>query len=329
MLPSKLFLRHQLLALFGVGLVCTNSFALTLEQRVERLERVANNPVILKMTQDISNQQREIQSIQNRLDLLLHKMDANPAGSNSQPSMIDQESLTSIQTQLDTLNLKQQQQDARLVLIEQQLASFNALAQSLPAGAIQMPGQKTPQMSSPQLTENTAVPKVNSSEKMPMPAANSVDTNLLKNLDEEKSAQTVPTGPIKTRLATESEDKLYQAAFDMMKKSKYQDSVQAFEEFANTHPTSSLAPNAWYWAGEGQYILGDNQRAKNAFEKVILLYPTASKESDAKLRLADALANLGELEEAKKFYQQIIDQAPTSRAAENAKSRLNTLNSAQ
>lgn len=52
------------------GLVAASS---ALEQRVERLERVTNNPVILQQAQKIEQQNQEIQQLQDELDRLSHR----------------------------------------------------------------------------------------------------------------------------------------------------------------------------------------------------------------------------------------------------------------
>lgn len=294
-MPSLKFNKRALSIGIVMALSCNSVYAMTLEDRVERLERVSNNPVILKMTQQLNAQQREIQSIQNRLDLILHQMKQTQPQTSHTQSEFD---LSAIQSQLEQLKLAQAEQAKRLLALE------NTDASRLNVG----PASQVPVMNQPD-------------EPAPVRAIQSPNQAVSTKTQADKPVAELK-GVMKTRLATEGEGATYQDAFQLMRKSKYQKSVDAFEAFAMKHPESSLAPDAWYWAGEGYYILGNHESAKQAFEKVLEHYPGESKESDAKLRLADVLMNLQETEWAKQLYQDIIDNFPSSRAAENAKQRL-------
>lgn len=56
-------------------LLVTSVQAQTLEQRVERLERMADNPVLIQHSQRMAQQEREIQSLHGQMDHLLLKID--------------------------------------------------------------------------------------------------------------------------------------------------------------------------------------------------------------------------------------------------------------
>gem|GEM_PF-919662 len=284
----------------------SSAFALTVEQRLERLERMANNPVTLKLSQQLNQQKRELQSVQNRLDLIQHKF---PQQSSAVSNNDLEQRLNQLEAQQSAQAEKLERMESMLKLLVQAQSS-NA---SLPAGNLSN-GLNNDQNLVAQ--QKTSVPVgQNASVGTKTQSAPAGSTKTVTSL----------TGPVKTRLATESEDAAYQSAFELMRKSKYKESIAAFIDFAQKHPESSLAPNAWYWAGEGQYILKDNEMAKQSFEQVVKFYPDASKGSDAKLRLADALTNLNQMDAAKKLYRDIIKNYAGSRAAENAQSRLDKL----
>lgn len=312
----------SLSAVFAGGF-STNSLALSLDERVERLERMANNPVILRMSQEQTTQQREIQEIQNRMDLLQYEMQKNSGGSDSSAE------LDLLKNQLADLRLQQERQAQAIAALEDAIKVILGTSVKVPVA----PNSSDSMQTVPVVSESSVLPAATQTVLQTAPQMVTQPTLVTTPPSPINSAgvtgQPTPSadkvelkGPVKTRLATDFEDKAYQQAFELMRKAKYAESVQAFEAFAQEYPESSLAPNAWYWAGEGYYIQSDYSGAKNAFERVVLLYPGESKESDAKLRLADALSNLSEPEKAKELYQAIIAKFPNSRAAENAKARL-------
>lgn len=70
-MTQKYTLLKMLSLTFVLGVMLTgNAVAQTLQQRVERLERMADNPVLLQQSQRINDQQREIQSLYDEVDRL-------------------------------------------------------------------------------------------------------------------------------------------------------------------------------------------------------------------------------------------------------------------
>ncbi len=65
--------------IFFVLSVSMNSFAVEpsadFEKRIQRLERMAENPVLLRLTQQVAEQRREIASLHNKVDLLQHQLE--------------------------------------------------------------------------------------------------------------------------------------------------------------------------------------------------------------------------------------------------------------
>lgn len=70
-MAQKHALAKTLLLTFVAGVMLSgNVAAQTLQQRVERLERIADNPVLLQQSQRINEQQREIQTLYDEVDRL-------------------------------------------------------------------------------------------------------------------------------------------------------------------------------------------------------------------------------------------------------------------
>lgn len=84
-------------------LFAANVAAQTLEQRVERLERMSNNPVLLQHAQRMNDQQREIQTLYDQVDRLNRKIEQLEAKLNTQFSDTDQR-LSKLESQAKELS---------------------------------------------------------------------------------------------------------------------------------------------------------------------------------------------------------------------------------
>lgn len=302
----------------------------TLDQRVKRLERMLENPVLLQLSRRLGEQQREIQNLQDKNDRLIREL-------NQIKGLMDK---------------RYQENDERLSALE--------------GGAVKPAQNKTPVIEAPLNTKQSTLPidtagsaaaAVASSSTESQMASTATETalpNQPSRLDEmpravEKSqasvavpieqndgqnaeppvvkqAPTLETSstpkPITIRDATEGEKQAYKTAFNLMQASKYDQAIQAFQQFLTRYPQSELASNAAYWSGEGYLIKEQNKKALEAFMTVIQRYPSSSKVPDAKLRAGDSYDRLGESQKAKTLYLEVIKTRPHSRAAKNAKKRL-------
>lgn len=296
----------------------------TLEQRVDRLERMLENPVLLQLSRRLGEQQREIQQLQDENDRLKREL----------------------QQFKDNLNTKNAETDERLSRLEGGNSSTNGVATTtVPAWAktpVSTPINKTknsqdqggsaPSESSkpgletkeqledvakepPKPSENSTVSKKDKAESKPVTTETKVEG---ATKVEQKSAAQV----VKTHRATEQEKSEYRQAFALMGASKYSESIQAFETFLSTYPASSLASNAAYWAGEGYLLKGKNQQALESFMMVLNRYPDSSKVPDATLRAGDSYAQLGQTKKAQEMYRQLIAERPHHKAAKTAQKRL-------
>ena len=267
-----------------------------LQNRIERLERMADNPVLLQLSRRLADQQREIQGLYDQIDRL----------------------------QFDLKNFKEQagkryrDSDARLTELE---------ADRNPGHAETMPNDLIPEVTSVPLTPavlpvsvtDASLPPVEKTPQAIVPEATQVQAK------PETLVPVANTTAIKTRPATDEEKAAYQAAFDLMKKKQYAESIQAFEDFRQRYPDSILSSNAAYWAGEGYLITGDKDKAIAAFDVVQTVYPDSSKKPAAMLRQADTLRDTNQKTKAKALYESLIQQHPDSPITAKAKTRLEGL----
>lgn len=305
--------------------VATPSYAVqgaSMEQRVKRLERMLENPVLLQLSRRLGEQQRDIQALQDENDRLKRQ-------------------LANLKTLMDK---RYTENDERLSALEggkpktaQQIQQSAAQATAaIPEVVTPAPQAPKVEVKQPTETQTAAVAPVQETAQVQTPAqveapveAQQPQQQTAEAPQLEQGAQPVNSevaeakpAPIKTHAPTEVEKEKYKKAFSLMRASKYSESIDAFQAFLKNHPKSDLASNAAYWAGEGYLIKEQNQAALDSFMTVVERYPDSSKVPDATLRAGDSYDRLGNREAAIKLYNDIVKQRPHSRAAKNAKKRL-------
>lgn len=286
-----------------------------LEQRVKRLERMLENPVLLQLSRRLGEQQRDIQSLQDENDRL--KRDLNKLRA--------------------LMDKRYKESDERFSVLEGGKTNMGSATTVSPviapvSAAPAIETQANAAIKTEVVSDATA-PVVNQTKQLA--ASPKVDTvaaaqeSVAQITQDQQAAKAdvveSKTAPIKTYPATDEEKEQYKAAFALMRASKYDASIKGFLNFLENYPKSDLASNAAYWCGEGYLIKDQNQAALDSFMLVIERYPDSSKVPDAKLRAGDSYERLGNISEAKSLYQDVINTRPHSRAAKNAQKRLEKL----
>lgn len=288
-----------------------------LEKRVNRLEHMMDNPVLLQLSRRLGEQQRDIQSLQDENDRLKRE-------------------LRNIHALMDK---RYKESDERLSLLEGKTPKTADMAvPAIEPSSIQEPLQAQPKTKTDEaqtvtqsnIQANSQVKQQTTLQTTPQETTSNVDTNVVSDkqttIDKVEPPVTEKQGDkpvvIKTRPATNLEKEKYKKAFTEMRASKYNESINSFKTFIKKYPKSELASNAAYWSGEGYLIKGENQKALDSFLMVMQRYPDSTKVPDATLRAGDSYRNLGNQEKAEMLYKQIIETRPMSRAAKYAKKRL-------
>ena len=118
----------------------------------------------------------------------------------------------------------------------------------------------------------------------------------------------------------------YQAALDaLVERFEAADSARMFRRFIDSHPDSTLVPNAWYWLGESYYVTQNFELARDAFDTLLRDHPGSRKEADAMLKLGYSEVALGEAGRAEATLRDLVTRYPGTDAAAKAESRLRTL----
>jgi len=114
----------------------------------------------------------------------------------------------------------------------------------------------------------------------------------------------------------------YQAAFNRLKESRYDEAATAFTKFLADHRDHELASNAQYWLGEVYYVKRDYPAALSAFEGVLTGFPGARKSPDALLKAGYCHYELGHFDLARSALTRVTKDFPESTAAVEATDRL-------
>jgi len=117
----------------------------------------------------------------------------------------------------------------------------------------------------------------------------------------------------------------YQAAFDLLKDSKYDQATAAFQQFLVAFPDSSLADNAQYWLGEAYYVNRNFTSALAAFQAVIDRYPQSRKVPDALLKIGFCDYELKQVDQATQVLTDVVTRFPDTPAGNLAKQRLDKI----
>jgi tol-pal system protein YbgF len=115
---------------------------------------------------------------------------------------------------------------------------------------------------------------------------------------------------------------MYQSAFDLLRDSKYPESIAAFKKFMATYPDSAMADNALYWLGEAQYVTKDYPEALRNFRSMVEKFPQSRKIPDALLKIGFCNYELKNWSEAKTALNQVVQQFADTAAARQANQRL-------
>lgn len=117
----------------------------------------------------------------------------------------------------------------------------------------------------------------------------------------------------------------YDAAFDLMKQSRYRDAIQAFQAFLARYGDSVLAADARYWIGEAHYVTRDFDQALAAFQELVQKYPDSDKLPDAMLKIGYIQLEKGEQAAGRQTLEDLLRRYPGSPAAVSAERRLKSL----
>lgn len=117
---------------------------------------------------------------------------------------------------------------------------------------------------------------------------------------------------------------LYDQASQDLTQGRYGMALAGFHDFLTRYPSSELADNARYGAGECFFAQSKFDSAAVEYQRVATDYPDGDKVPAALYKLALSQDKLGKADAAKKTFQDLIKRFPDSGEAQLARDRLGT-----
>ncbi len=122
-----------------------------------------------------------------------------------------------------------------------------------------------------------------------------------------------------------AEKQAYEGAFADLKDGHYADSARKFATFVGRYPNSQYSDNAQYWLGESYYVTRNYRIALESFQTLINHYPNSPKVADAMLKIGYTYYELKKWDEARSTLTQVTESYPGTTVARLAQSRLKAL----
>lgn len=110
-------------------------------------------------------------------------------------------------------------------------------------------------------------------------------------------------------------EKVYEIAFNFIKKSDYNKAIKSFNLFLKEFPEHKLASNAFYWLGESYYAQKNFEKASIKFLNGYNGFPQGRKAPDNLLKLGMSLGQIDQKENACKTFNKLATEFPNAPSA--------------
>jgi tol-pal system protein YbgF len=122
-----------------------------------------------------------------------------------------------------------------------------------------------------------------------------------------------------------SENRAFEAAYGFYKAERYQNAVNAFQEFLINYPKSVHTANVRYWMGNAYFVLKDYKSSLESYQILATKFDSYPKMVDVLFSIVDCQESLNDKDAAKQTLKQIIAKFPNTEAAAKAKKDLTAL----
>ena len=168
-------------------------------------------------------------------------------------------------------------------------------------------------------------------EKVQHDASGNADRSKTLIVDLDARLRAVEAGGVAAAGAASGsgEQVAYDAAFALLKESRYEQARSGFAALLKNYPNGALRDNAQYWLGYTWYVTKNFKQGLVEFNKLIKDYPQSNKLPEAWLNVGYCQHELGQLDAARKAFATVTEQFPESESAKRALERLKQLSSAK
>lgn len=129
-----------------------------------------------------------------------------------------------------------------------------------------------------------------------------------------------------TAVAQISDQEAYNEAFQLIRERRFDESLEAMEEFVATYPASALVLDARFWRGQVFDVLGRDQQAIDVFKTLTIDAPEYRRILQVKVKLGKLLIKNQDVMNGRKILEEVIMQSPDSVEAGLASRELESAN---
>ncbi len=300
---------------------------LSIEQRLQLLERKMDNDALIEVYQRLDALQAEVQELRGIAEEQAHGVEGVKQRQRNIYNDLDQR-ISALQQSVKTLS-------------EAAPAAANMPSAISPySGGSAKPGL-TPSMGTiaPMLaTQGSSVVMTDSAVASETPMAGEVPVISSDAGMAATQSAAVISPPAVPQSSTElnttasvvsplQEQEDYQKALDLLMAGSYDGAADAFVVFLTQYPDGEYRMNAQYWLGEAYYVTHRYDQAVESFGQVIN-DQGARKRPDAMLKYGYSLYELKRWSESREILQQLIAEYPQTTASTLAEQRLQMLRAA-
>ncbi len=141
-----------------------------------------------------------------------------------------------------------------------------------------------------------------------------------RNITPAAASSASNSGAVRPLAAPSSTDQ-YNAAMNLLARSRFDEARSAFRGFADANPDDALTPQAVYWVGDIAYVQKDYPNAARAFTEQLKKYPKSSRAPDSMLKLGQSLIAMGQKEDGCTTLGALNVKYPSASTAITAKAR--------
>jgi tol-pal system protein YbgF len=237
-----------------------NVQARSIEDRVDRLERKVNNPVLMQLSRKIGEQQREIQNLYDKIDRLQYKLDLIQTKQSDRYKETD-DRLSSLENGGNDSTSKNNKQSFK----------YNAL-------------KTTPSREVLDIGYGNKTIKTRQSNKLEKQKYNAAFA-LMKSRKYEKSRKAFVNFKDTHPNSILASNALYWAGEASSVLNKNELALKYFLEVISAYPNSFKAPDSLLRAGDSYRKLGEQAKAKEAYQLLLKKYPKSKAVKSANKRL--------------------------------------------
>jgi len=285
----------------------------TVEQRLERMERLLSSQGLMDMLEQVRELQEEIRQLRGQIEVQNHKIDQLQQRQRNLYADIDQrmrrlESSGATAAAATPANAGGDEEGPPLSTLSPIIENSTAGRSSDSALTLEITGEES---------DNTEA--TNQSEQDNARAGETDGDDGTSGIQPAAIDHAALISPVQIRAQ-------YQEALGLLKQSRYEQAIRKFTEFLSAFPDSEYSDNARYWLAEAHYVTRDFEPALKEYKKLVDQYPDSQKMTHGLLKIGYTLHELGRLDEARQQLQDLIEKYPGTTASRLAEERLQRIN---